>query len=142
MKTRSRVPGWLLLLAISTLAIGACSHAPKGIAPVSGRVRLDGKPLAGAVITFQPVRGTATADSAGGSFGHTDAEGRFTLRLVEPDVPGAAVGRHTVTITTAAIGPSDESRPSGERVPVSWRDGSQTFDVPAEGTSAANFDLP
>ena len=141
MKTRGRLPGSLLLLAISVLPIAGCSPAPKGIAPVSGRVRLDGKPLAGAVITFQPVRGSATADSAG-SFGHTDAEGRFTLRLVEPDMAGAAVGRHTVTITTAAIGPTDESRPTGERVPVSWRDGSQTFDVPAEGTSAANFDLP
>jgi hypothetical protein len=136
------LPGWLHSLAISALLIAGCSPTPKGIAPVSGRVRLAGKPLAGAVITFQPVRATATADSVGGSFGHTDAEGRFSLRLVEPDVPGAAVGRHTITITTAAIGPSDESRPSGERVPVSWRDGSQTFDVPAEGTNAANFDLP
>jgi hypothetical protein len=139
-QTRSRFPSLLLWLAISALSIVGCSQAPKGIAPVSGRVRLDGKPLAGAVITFQPVQ--AAADSTGGSFGHTDAEGRFTLRLVEPDVPGAAIGRHTITITTAAIGPSDEARPSGERVPVSWRDGSQTFDVPAEGTSAANFDLP
>jgi hypothetical protein len=141
-KTPVRWPNLVLCLAVAALLTAGCSRAPQGIVPVSGRVRLGGQPLAGAVITFQPVSESAEADAAGGSFGHTDAEGRFTLRLVEPNVPGAAVGRHMVTITTSAISPGDESRPSGERVPVSWRNGSQTFDVPAEGTSAANFDLP
>jgi hypothetical protein len=113
-------------------------------APVSGRVTLAGQPLASAVVTFQPVRPQdAEALTVTGSVGKTDADGRFELRLIEPDKPGAAVGQHRVSISTASSDPANDAQlPTGERVPPAWRDGSQTFDVPAEGTSSANFDIP
>jgi hypothetical protein len=140
-----RGPSWLWGITAVAMIVGAagCSRVPAGIAPVSGRVLLKGQPLAGATVTFQPVGSNADgAVVVGGSVGRTDGEGRFVLHLIDPDVPGAAVGRHVVTITTASLSGDDAARPKGERVPAEWRDGSQTFEVPAGGTAAANFDLP
>jgi hypothetical protein len=129
----------LLLLA---LASGCGGRVP--IAAVSGKVTLGGHPLAGAVVTFQPIREPAAATiAASGSVGHTDSDGRYELRLIEPNSLGAAVGMHRVTITTATADPTNDAQlASGERVPLGWRDGSQTFDVPAGGTSEANFSIP
>jgi hypothetical protein len=48
-----------------------------------------------------------------------------------------------VTISTSTSDPANDAQlPTGERVPAAWRDGSQTFDVPPEGDSAVNFDIP
>ena len=113
------------------------------VAPVSGRVTLGGQPLAGAVVTFQPM----TSDDGSpvtttGSVGRTDSSGRFELRLIAPDKPGAAVGQHRVTISTSTSDPANDAQlPTGERVPAAWRDGSKSFEVPPGGTNAANFDL-
>jgi hypothetical protein len=111
---------------------------------VSGRVTLGGQPLADAVVTFQPMQGEdGTPVTATGSVGRTGADGRFELRLIAPDKPGAAVGKHRVTISTSTSDPANDAQlPTGERVPAPWRDGSKTFDVPPEGTTAANFDIP
>jgi hypothetical protein len=107
--------------------------------PVSGRVTLDGQPLAGAVVTFQPLR--PENPRAGGSTGRTDAQGQFVLTLIDPPTPGALVGKHIVTITTATVSNDDAARPIGERVPRAWRDGSQTFEVPPGGTASAELNL-
>ena len=45
----------LLLTGLCAVAAG-CSKIPAGVVPVSGCVTLDGQPLAGAVVTFQPIR--------------------------------------------------------------------------------------
>ena len=124
------------------LAGGCGSAGPT--ASVSGRVTLAGQPLANAVVTFQPVRPQdGAALTVTGSVGKTDADGRFELRLIEPDKPCAAVGQHRVSISTASSDPANDAQlPTGERVPPAWRDGSQTFEVPPGGTNAANFDIP
>lgn len=126
----------LLLLA---LAAGCGGGA---VAPVSGKVTLGGQPLPGAVVTFQPIREDGAAVELAGSIGKTDASGRYELRLIEPDKPGAAVGKHRVSISTATADPATDAQlPTGERIPPAWRDGSRIFEVPAEGTAAANFDI-
>jgi hypothetical protein len=129
----------LLLLMVAS----GCGGGGR-VAPVSGRVTLAGQPLAGAVVTFQPVRAQdADAPTVTGSVGKTDADGRFELRLIEPDKAGAAVGQHRVSISTASSDAANDAQlPTGERVPPAWRDGSHTFEVPAGGTAAANFDIP
>jgi len=127
------VGGWL----------AGCSPAPANVAPVSGQVTLGGTPLAGTTVTFQPVStGAERTPGVSGSVGKTNAEGRYTLRLIEPDVPGAVLGKHAVTITSATVAGSDDAtRPTGERAAARWRDGSQTFEVPAGGTQRADFDV-
>src|SRR3977135_1292047 len=92
-----------LIAACIACAVAAGCH--RDVVPVSGRVTLNGQPLAGAVVTFQPRGNTQSPRPAGtGSIGHTNEQGRFSLRMVKPDQPGAVVGDHTVTIgtTTAA----------------------------------------
>src|SRR5262245_34327405 len=128
---------WLLAVVVLTAATG-CQRT---VVPVSGRVAVKGKPLAGAVVTFQPQTGRDSAQpAASGSVGRTDAQGRFALRLVAPDRPGAAPGEHTVTISTAAGDPR-ASPAKDAHLPKSWRDGSHRFHVPTGGTTEANFDI-
>jgi hypothetical protein len=136
---RPRYWYWQLVLLIGWTG---CTNVPAGIVPVSGQVTLDGQPLAGAAVTFQPMsdRGEGSPKAVG-STGRTNADGRFTLTLIDPPVPGAVAGRHRVTVTTATTAADDAARPTGERVPKSWRDGSQSIEVPPQGTAAAQIDI-
>ena len=132
----------LIGAALLFMSLLGCSPAPPGVVPVAGEVLLDGQPLVEAVVTFQPLReGSAVADAVGGSVGKTDSQGRFRLRLIKPDAPGAAIGKHVVTITTAIADQGDARPPRGERVPLAWRNGSQTFDVPEEGNLEVRLEL-
>src|SRR5262245_9847319 len=107
--------------ALGLVTSAGCSRIPSGVVPVGGQVTLDGQPLAGATVTFQPVRTPAGERVAiGGSVGHTDGGGHYELRLIDPDVPGAAAGKHAVTITTATTSGDDAAWPKGERVPAAW----------------------
>ncbi len=138
---------------IAIFSCAACAAALVGchgdVVPVSGRVTLNGKPLSGAVVTFQPLGNSQAPRPAGtGSIGHTDAQGRFSLRMVEPSRPGAIVGDHTVTIFANTNAPTTTSAPTATSttgkanpIPSVWRDGSRQFHVPAGGTTAANFDI-
>jgi hypothetical protein len=114
------------------------------IVPVSGTVTLNGKPLAGAVVTFQPVatrqRGSSQPEATG-SVGRTDALGHYTLRLIQPDRAGAIVGDHAITISSTTAGRSDADRPKASRLPKAWSDGTKRFHVPPGGTSEANFEI-
>lgn len=78
----------LLLLAISA---AGCNQGPR-LAPVSGVVLLDGKPVEAASVLFTPEAGGRPAD------GVTDKEGKFTLQTFEPG-DGAVIGKHKVAIT-------------------------------------------
>lgn len=60
--------------------------------PVSGKVTLEGKPVADATLTFSPEEGQPVAT------GRTDAEGRYTLTTYEPD-DGAAEGKYLVLVS-------------------------------------------
>ncbi len=139
-----RLHVWLAAWVLATSAIG-CTDRPPAVVPVSGCVTLDGKPLANCVVVFQPVTPEADASGGGsspsamGSSGRTDAEGRFVLTLIDPDIPGAIPGTHVVTLTTATTASNDAARPTGERVPLVWRNGSKTYDVPKAGTQSADF---
>ena len=127
-------------LALGMTAAFGCGRQPE-VAPVSGLVTLDGQPLAGAHVSFQPVQDDVRA-MAMGSYDTTSSEGRYSLRLVEPDMPGAVPGQHRVRIRTAVDADQPEDGPlSEERLPARYRDGTLTFEVPASGTTSADFHL-
>jgi hypothetical protein len=130
------------LVTLSFLVLSGCSSSGPTVVPVSGKVTLDGQPLVNASISFQPITRQAEGAHGIGSYGKTDAEGKYTLRLIDPDQPGALVGRHQVSVTTAvAANPaSDELKvKSPERLPAAAR--TREFAVPASGTDQANFEL-
>jgi hypothetical protein len=84
-----RVWGWLCASVIF-LGPGCRSHSQ--LAPVSGVVRLDGRPTEKLSVTFFPAAGRA----ANGVTGH---DGRFVLATYKPG-DGALIGTHTITIAT------------------------------------------
>ena len=75
-------------------AAEGCGQNGPELAPVTGRVTLDGRPLASADVEFQP------DNMQPPSVGHTDADGRFEL-LYKRGVAGARLGQHTVRITVS-----------------------------------------
>ena len=134
-----------LLPAACCLLLSGCGGDSLEVAPVSGKVTLDGRPIANVRIFFQPTAdGAETFDVGPGSYGKTDAEGRFTLQLVGEDRPGAVPGKHGVRMTTVQEEgiPDDASAgPSESVLPPACRDGSLQFEVPPSGTEQADFDL-
>ena len=98
MNMRGHAFGVGLVLALAMLS--GCESKPKaaygslGLVSVSGRVTLDGQPLAKAVITFDDVHdGTF-------SYGQTDSGGNYTLQL-DSDMRGVKPGKKIVRISTA-----------------------------------------
>jgi hypothetical protein len=109
------------------------------VAPVSGRVTLNGQPLPNVLVLFEPMG----SDNPGlGSVGKTDADGRFVLRQIQPDRLGALVGEHRVRFRTALRGTAREDAVEKELLPAEFNSKSgHTFHVPPGGSSAADFPL-
>jgi hypothetical protein len=87
-----------LLLAAAAIALPAvgCGKAKPATAPVTGRVLLDGKPVAGAAVMFEPVGGGVPAR------GSTGGDGGFTLSTFARD-DGAIVGQHRVSVSKFVV---------------------------------------
>src|SRR5438132_3509053 len=72
---------------------------PYKVAHVSGRVTLDGQPLAKASITFVPQASKENIAPGPTAASFTDADGRYTL-YVDKGTPGSVVHKCRVYITT------------------------------------------
>jgi hypothetical protein len=88
-KTHQMIP-LLVLLA----ALVGCGKSGPEIAPVHGRVTLDGQPLLNADVQFQPDGAQRP------STGRTDANGHYELMYRRGQV-GALVGQHSVRISVS-----------------------------------------
>jgi hypothetical protein len=144
-----------LCLVLLILTVLGCGEGRPKFVPVSGRVLVDGKPVANLMVTFQPIATERNKDPGPGSAGITDAEGRFTLKVSSQQYSGngAVVGKHKVRIGTVlpgegqatdpSIGSPDDAPLAGkELIPPHYnQDTILTFEVPPEGTNQANFDL-
>jgi hypothetical protein len=101
-------------------------------------VTRDGKPLADATVSFQPV------EAGPGSTGKTNANGEFVLKTMNGE-RGAWVGEHRVSISLHAVGPEGGDRRGPrleETIPERYnRKSDLTFKVPRGGTRNANFAL-
>lgn len=133
-----------LLIAFTLVVVCGCGSKFK-IAPVSGKVTLDGEPLGGALVSFEPLSQGSDMEAGYGSYGECDENGVFQLKSLH-DENGAIVGPHRVLITTmkGSEGPNGEMiMTSKERVPDKYMDYNNPlkFEVPTEGTDQANFTL-
>ena len=137
----------ILPVACCVMACGCGGGGSYDLVPVSGKVTLDGNPVSGVDVSFQPT--SSTPDTAApGSFGKTDAEGRYTLKTIgEGGKEGAVAGKHIVRLSMASGEDEDEDAGLEEedggagRLPPECTDGSLNFDVPSGGTDKADFDL-
>jgi hypothetical protein len=142
--------GFFVLPAL--LALCGCGSTYK-LAPVSGKVTMDGKPLPKVVVTFAPMGTKENMDVGPTASAVTDAGGQYALKL-DAGKPGAVVGKCRVYINTTLEerskgGGGDEPDAPGpfrrmarEKIPAKYsRQTELVFDVPAGGTDQANFDL-
>ncbi len=126
----------LLLMLWVGLLVG-CGSADMG--SVTGTVTLDGKPLAKALLRFEPVNGERA------SMGETDDNGEYKLEY-SLQKSGARVGEHKVTITTAAEPYPDPD--SGEYLPARPELLPKKYNIDSElrktvkgGRNTINFEL-
>ena len=154
----------IALFGLAILSISGCGDS--SIAPVSGKVTVNGKPVAGIRLVFSP-KLRSEGDPGPWSSGLTNTEGEFTLKTRYENV-GAVIGEHTVAFVYDDIGNIDtfkelfrEARQEGDKAamaaakkdiedfqarqktrPKSSGDYTEDFEVPPGGTNQANFDLP
>ncbi|TWT57200.1 hypothetical protein KOR42_05580 [Thalassoglobus neptunius] len=82
---------WCLVGCLFAVGCGGQSDRPE-MATVSGKLTLDGKPLPGYIVTFQPSTGRPSVSNM-----PTNAEGQFELWYTYKD-KGAKVDKHKVTL--------------------------------------------
>lgn len=124
-QTHAAVRGYQsMLIGVVCLLPCAVGCWDGGYAEVTGTVRIDGQPLAGAFVVFTP----ETAGEARG-LGTTDVEGRYRVMRPARKI-GAALGRNSVRIAGGD---------GGRDIPAKYGTASElTFDV----TSGRNvFDI-
>ena len=144
--------GARVVAAVGVMLAAGCGGDSKYV-PVSGVVTLNGKPYAGAVVTFQPEGGKGNNNPGRGSVGVTDAQGRFTLATDDGN-NGAVIGTHQIKIRTQgdmvgfdpAVGspdsPTQEKNKKTDPIPIEWRElGKNKYEVPPGGTKDANFEI-
>jgi hypothetical protein len=131
-----------LLLGCVLVAVLGCGSSK--FVPVSGKVTLNGEPLAGATVSFEPVAEPGTSPLPTSSLGKTDQSGAFTLRATSGE-NGALVGKHRVVIMLSDEQTDRDERRhggrEGEKPPRKFKADKDTFDVPPGGTSEAVFKL-
>ena len=85
---------WLgsALVWVACLAVVGCSNRPK-VAPVRGIVKMDGKPLPGGRVMFQPIATGEKKIVGQAALGHIQKDGTFVLTTYE-EGDGAIIGSH------------------------------------------------
>jgi hypothetical protein len=134
-----------VLAVLASVTIGCGESAPYQLAPVKGIVTLDGQPVPHTQVVFMP-KGTPENPTPGpGSTAMCDGAGVYELKTVRGE-PGAVVGAHSVQIY--AHGPLQSTSsdvtapPAKESFPAKFNVNTElTFEVPADGTTAADFKL-
>ena len=126
-------------LPVMLLVCVGCSSGGPEIAQVSGRVTMDGKPLANASVVFIPENGRPAG-------ARTDADGRYVLNFTEGR-RGAIPGKNSVRITTQRETEKDENGKtvvpgSPETIPMEYNAASTLeFTVEPKKKNVANFEL-
>ena len=118
-----------IALVVAVVGCAARSANQPEIAPVSGTVTMDGKPLGGVAVVFESDRGVL-------SFGNTDDEGRYTVSYIR-SARGAGLGRNVVRIRTPTMGPSSPLRK--DKVPSIYNTASTLAVDVAKGSNVFDF---
>lgn len=120
--------------------------------PATGVVEYQGKPVAGAAVTFLSGKDDGSDPNAQVAYGHTDSAGRFRLRRYR-EYEGAVAGEYRVTVvkieyvdTTPENPDPGRDYPPIERsvLPARYRDASSSgleATVKPEGPNAFRFVL-
>jgi hypothetical protein len=119
--------GTLFLIAI--LIIAGCSKSGPDLAPVSGRVTLDGQPIVSTDVTFEPDGRKSP------SVGRTDKDGRYVLGY-KRGVEGSIIGMNTVRISTVT-----KITGGAQLVPARYNTATELRREVKPGTNTFDFEL-
>ena len=124
------------------LGLATCGCGPNGpnVAEVTGTVTLDGQPLEGAEIEFQPI--DIPNGSPSYSINRTGPDGEYSLQYNDT-LKGAMVGEHKVRITTFQQISTDEGGGEiPEQLGPEYNTKTElTATVKAGKSNVCNFDL-
>jgi len=126
MNTRSdwkpRIALTALLVAVSGIGFAGCGRRVDDkwtrmrppVYPATGVVECDGRPVAGAKVTFLSGKDDGTDPQAQMAYGQTDSSGRFRLRRY-PEYEGAVAGDYRVSVTKTEYITTTPPNPDPER---------------------------
>ena len=102
MSPRQSLSQTLVLLSLLVLTVGCGGGDRPPIGEVSGTVTLNGEPVEGVQVMFEPVAKGRSSSAM------TDAQGHYVLDYIG-DTQGAIVGEHVVRLVTARGATRDDS---------------------------------
>ena len=129
----------MISLVVVALAASGCNdgrdYSGLDLLPVTGQVKLDGKPLPGAFVLFE-------GDDGLGASATTDSGGNYTLQY-DSERTGCPPGPKTVKITTAGADEegADPDSASGEKIPARYNRATTLKAGVSETNTTFNFDL-
>jgi hypothetical protein len=140
---RARLPLTLVLVSLLVALQGCSGGGGVKYAAVTGKVLMDGKPLAKAAVTFVPIPKPGSDIAGDTASGLTDENGQYTLRTITKDgwKDGAIVGKHRVSISKT------ETRGEGDRsvtmqlLPKKYNEYSELTEDVAAGSNQKDFEL-
>ncbi len=103
-----RIMPYCALISCAAFLVGC--GADNGLAPVRGRVLLDGQPLEGAAVMFHPVGGGVP------STGVTGSNGEFEMATAQ--AKGASLGKNDVSVVKQVNAASNRKTEESEIVPM------------------------
>tara|TARA_R110002111_G_C5872360_1_gene361642 strand:- start:360 stop:818 length:459 start_codon:yes stop_codon:yes gene_type:complete len=107
-----KLNGYLAIVVLMTGMVTGCGgHSPEvpdALIPVTGTVKLDGKPAANITVFFNP--GKATGGTGG--YGVTDHEGKYSVTH-RSNQPGIEAGEYIVTFSKMGL-PDGSPIPEGK----------------------------
>jgi hypothetical protein len=98
-----------LILAFAAVALGGCGGDGPQLHPVSGKVTLNGAPVAGATVVFTP-QGDPNGPMPSGVTGD---DGRFEL-TTHPHGKGAPAGEYAVVVTKYPENAREQANPKNQ----------------------------
>jgi len=147
MMLKALVKATALIVGTSSIVALVGCGGDGTLAPVSGVVKLNGKPVANVEVLFQPVVGDSTKSPGPAAFGVTDAEGRYSVKVVGESKTGATIGKNHVLFSGKA--PVEDFSEDGKKrgkpavsIPARYsNEAKMEIDVPRGGTKSADFEL-
>lgn len=123
----------LLGAALLVAAVSGCREKGPELAKVDGYVKLDGRPVANAMVEFQP------REKGSPSVGYTDKSGYYQLRFSR-DRWGAMPGEHTVRIDWDWEPGSDDPKPEF-KIAQKYNKKSELTAKVATGSNSFDFEI-
>ncbi|MBM79888.1 MAG: hypothetical protein CMJ78_04760 [Planctomycetaceae bacterium] len=127
-----------IAIAVAVFIMANAAMSPEldlpDLGTVTGRVTMNGEPIGGATIRFNPMEADRAGSGKSDSYARTDSDGQFEMRYTK-DVAGAVVGLHRVYISKRVDG-------VGEAIPLRYSQRAEfKYEVNPGENENVNFDL-